>query len=252
MRSRLELVFEQQLIDAGIFCEREYRFDAKRKWRFDFAWPSVKFAVEIEGGVFSSGRHTRGVGFSADLEKYNAAARQGWRVFRYTSKHIANNEAIREVFEALGLLAWGTDKMVPGRKLIEAAEARVRELEGYIRARTAPRQGGEPQYDQSDVDAFYLAQRVRELEAERDVLRPPAENYNRTLARAEQAEAENTRLREAVKVRATDWKRAAEEIRTNRGQRTTEKRGYEVLENCAYALEDILAALTADRHEEGE
>ena len=29
--------------------QREYRFDDVRKWRFDFAWPSLMFAVEVEG-----------------------------------------------------------------------------------------------------------------------------------------------------------------------------------------------------------
>lgn len=48
--------------------------------------------------------------------------------------------------------------------------ARIAELEherdalsGYITARTAPRQGIEPQYDQSDADAFYLAEDNRKL-----------------------------------------------------------------------------------------
>lgn len=65
--------------------EREFRFDLVRMWRFDFAWPKHGVAVELEGGIFASGRHTRGMGFVQDCEKYNAAVRQGWRVLRYTS-----------------------------------------------------------------------------------------------------------------------------------------------------------------------
>jgi len=41
-------------------------------------------AVEVEGGVWSRGRHVRGAGYLADLEKYNAAVVMGWRVLRYT------------------------------------------------------------------------------------------------------------------------------------------------------------------------
>lgn len=69
-----------------IFAQ-EYKFHATRKWRFDFADPENKVAVEIDGGVFAGGRHTRGVGFRADCEKINAAAVLGWRVLRYVDKN---------------------------------------------------------------------------------------------------------------------------------------------------------------------
>jgi len=72
---------------------REYRFHPTRKWRFDFAWPRVVcgvreaggVAVEIEGGSWSQGRHTRGAGYAGDCAKYNAAVMSGWRVLRFTS-----------------------------------------------------------------------------------------------------------------------------------------------------------------------
>jgi hypothetical protein len=92
---------------------REYRFDEDRKWRFDFAWiipqrdsngnivrADIQVAVEIEGGVFRRGRHTRGKGFSNDCDKYNAAVSQGWRILRYTDKHLTKKrikETIRQV-----------------------------------------------------------------------------------------------------------------------------------------------------------
>lgn len=59
--------------------EREYRFLTTRRWRFDFAWPTLRIAVEIEG----RGRHQTVVGFRNDCEKYNAALRLGWRVLRF-------------------------------------------------------------------------------------------------------------------------------------------------------------------------
>jgi len=64
--------------------EREYRFSPPRRWRFDFAWPDEKVAVEVEGGTWSFGRHVRGRGYAADCEKYNAAVIDGWRVLRFT------------------------------------------------------------------------------------------------------------------------------------------------------------------------
>jgi len=62
----------------------EHRFHATRKWRFDFAWPDLKVAVEVEGGIWVGGRHTRGKGFLADMEKYNNSAAAGWCVLRCT------------------------------------------------------------------------------------------------------------------------------------------------------------------------
>lgn len=74
----------------------EYRFAPPRRWRFDYAWPADVLiahgvscarggiAIEVEGGAFTRGRHTRGAGFVKDMEKYNAAALAGWKVLRVT------------------------------------------------------------------------------------------------------------------------------------------------------------------------
>lgn len=62
----------------------EHRFHATRRWRFDYAWPDHKLALEVEGGAWTGGRHTRGAGFVKDIEKYNAATLAGWRVLRTT------------------------------------------------------------------------------------------------------------------------------------------------------------------------
>jgi len=77
--------------------KREYRFHNKRRWRFDFAWPEKKVAVEIEGGIWHGGRHTRGRGFQADCEKYNAASEDGWTVFRFTPKQVKSGEAVGQM-----------------------------------------------------------------------------------------------------------------------------------------------------------
>ena len=72
--------------------EREYRFDPERRWRFDYAWPSLKVAVEIEGGIWIRGRHVRPTGYLADLEKYNRAVVLGWRVLRYAPHQLGRLE----------------------------------------------------------------------------------------------------------------------------------------------------------------
>jgi hypothetical protein len=82
--------------------EAEYRFHPERKWRFDYAWPNhFLIAVEIEGAIWTGGRHTRGSGFAKDMEKYNAAGKLGWRVFRFTPTELRKGIAqsfMKEVF----------------------------------------------------------------------------------------------------------------------------------------------------------
>lgn len=70
--------------DLGAECVKEYRFYKPRKWRFDYALPKYKIALEVEGGVWTQGRHTRPQGFLRDMDKYNTATLLGWRVFRTT------------------------------------------------------------------------------------------------------------------------------------------------------------------------
>ena len=93
----------------------EYRFDLKRKWRFDVAVlgiaydcepQSLKIAVEIEGGIFAKaggGRHNRGAGMKADLEKYAEAALLGWMVLRVLPEWVKSGKALGWVERAIAL-----------------------------------------------------------------------------------------------------------------------------------------------------
>jgi len=67
----------------------EHRFHPGRRWRFDYAWEHALVALEVEGGAWTKGRHTRGQGFIDDMEKYNQAVLLGWRVVRFTPDQIA-------------------------------------------------------------------------------------------------------------------------------------------------------------------
>ena len=67
---------------------REHVFAPPRRWRFDFAWPDQRVAIEIEGGVWNNGRHNRAAGFIGACEKYNAAVMRGWRVLRFAGHQL--------------------------------------------------------------------------------------------------------------------------------------------------------------------
>jgi hypothetical protein len=107
-RPDLEGLLAAQLKLAGLpEPMRQYRFHAQRRWKFDFAWPiPVKsghaFAVEVEGGVWTRGAHTRGKRYTEDCRKYNSAALLGWVVLRFTGDQVRSGEALRTIEIALG------------------------------------------------------------------------------------------------------------------------------------------------------
>jgi len=62
----------------------EHKFHPEHKWRFDFAVPTAMLALEIEGGIWIRGRHSRGAGMIVDMAKYNTATSLGWKLIRVT------------------------------------------------------------------------------------------------------------------------------------------------------------------------
>lgn len=81
--------------------EREYRFHKKRKWRFDYAYPQYKVAIEREGGTWSYGRHNRPIGFKNDCEKYSHAAIAGWKIIRATTEQFNSGDALDWLIQAI-------------------------------------------------------------------------------------------------------------------------------------------------------
>lgn len=72
--------------------EAEHQFHPPRRFRFDWSWqpPAAKrkVALEINGGVWTFGRHTRGKGYLRDMEKLNLAQMDGWIVLQCTPQTI--------------------------------------------------------------------------------------------------------------------------------------------------------------------
>lgn len=102
-REALELALLQQLraakLEGGM--EREFRPFADRKNRVDFAWKEARLIVEVEGGAWVNGRHNRGAGFIADIEKYNRLTSEGWMVLRVVGDHIKSGVALQWIEQVL-------------------------------------------------------------------------------------------------------------------------------------------------------
>ena len=81
----------------GIEPTREYRFHPTRKWRFDYAIPALKIAIECDGGIWTHGRHVSPTGFLRDMEKFNAAAELGWAILKFTPDQLVSHDAIATI-----------------------------------------------------------------------------------------------------------------------------------------------------------
>ena len=87
--------------DLKVECIKEHKFHPIRKWRFDYAIPEHKIAIEVEGGVWTGGRHTSPKGFLGDIEKYNAATVMGWRVLRTIPDDLCSNATLNMIRETM-------------------------------------------------------------------------------------------------------------------------------------------------------
>lgn len=85
----------------GVECVREYRFHPTRQWRFDYAIPDLRIAIEIDGGIWINGRHNRASGYLGDMEKFNAAATLGWVVLKFTPQEQYTAKALDLITQAI-------------------------------------------------------------------------------------------------------------------------------------------------------
>ncbi len=89
--------FDKQIIAIGLPSPTtEYRF-CERLWRFDYAWLNERLAIEINGGVYTQGRHTRGKGAEGDYVKLNEAALLGWTVLQFSTGQVKSGLALQTI-----------------------------------------------------------------------------------------------------------------------------------------------------------
>lgn len=91
-RSKLEEDFEKQLVDGGWEpgLVTEHIFHPTRKWRLDFAYPTLRVGIEVHGGLWSKGAHSRPQGIINDMEKAGEAAVLGWQVIAGSGNCVSN------------------------------------------------------------------------------------------------------------------------------------------------------------------
>lgn len=98
----MNLSLKDQIAAAGLpEPVEEFRFHTVRRWRWDLCWPERMLALEIQGGVWSGGRHTRGKGYENDCEKLNEGILAGWRVLWIPTRWIANGLALALIERAM-------------------------------------------------------------------------------------------------------------------------------------------------------
>ncbi|MFV5589210.1 DUF559 domain-containing protein [Acinetobacter variabilis] len=100
--NEFEAKLARELKTLKIKFEQEFYFHPDRKWRADFHLIDKKILVEIEGGIWSGGRHTRGKGYIGDMEKYNAAIMMGFQVIRFSTDQVKSGHAIQQIEKMVG------------------------------------------------------------------------------------------------------------------------------------------------------
>lgn len=95
--NEFEAKLARELKALKINFQKEFQFCESRKWRADFHLVDFGILVEIEGGIWSGGRHTRGKGYIGDMEKYNSATMMGYQVVRFSTAQVKSGFAIQEI-----------------------------------------------------------------------------------------------------------------------------------------------------------
>ena len=119
-----ELVTQLLDIDDLPAFVRELPFAPGRRWAFDIAWPDLMVALEYEGNTWVAGgsRHTTGLGYRLDVDKYNEASILGWCVIRVTSDMVRDLSYLDPLLRAIYIRQGEREKEEPAPTLPNGAK----------------------------------------------------------------------------------------------------------------------------------
>jgi very-short-patch-repair endonuclease len=104
--SKLEAALLQQITLCRLPTpERNVRLIEGRLFTWDFVWRAQRVCLEVQGGTWSQGAHSRGAGQARDAKKQALATLAGWRCLAVTTDQIRSGEAIRWIEQALKMLS---------------------------------------------------------------------------------------------------------------------------------------------------
>ena len=80
---------------------RQHKAIPKRRFSVDFAWLDAKVCVEVEGGFYTKGGHSRYGAPFPDAEKKNLLQLLGWIVIEAPAGWHVSDEVLGHLVEAL-------------------------------------------------------------------------------------------------------------------------------------------------------
>ena len=88
--------FTMLMEKEGLDCWPEYFFSTERLYRFDYALPEYKIAVEQNGGIHMRGNsgHSSGTGIQRDMDKNALASSLGWTVISRAPEQMLTSATI--------------------------------------------------------------------------------------------------------------------------------------------------------------
>ena len=105
-KSEWEEKFWAQIVEAGIprpIRQFEFAKCIGRKYRSDYGWVDEKLLVELDGGLYIGGRHSTGIGRENDMERDAISCALGWKLMRFSPRHVRSGWALAMTKVALGL-----------------------------------------------------------------------------------------------------------------------------------------------------
>ncbi len=101
--SNLEAMFWLQLRAAGIQegWTQQVKAVPGRQFKFDFCHAERRILVEVQGGNYQHGAHSRPMGLKRDYTKANLAQRHGWKIYQFDGDMVNDGEALDWVIEEM-------------------------------------------------------------------------------------------------------------------------------------------------------